>query len=533
MSAHGRTRAPVGRVSRRAVLAGGAVAAASVLAGCGSGAKKPGPGTPTPSSPGPSPSSAGSASAGPIRWQELGRSVRGRLLLPGESGYRRARLTENPRYDGSRPLAVLAVANSTDIARAFAFAQDHEIPVQIRSGGHSYPGWSSGGGGDTGQPAALVLDCRGINQVQVFGSTAAIGAGAPLAAVYQAIGSAGRAIPGGSCATVGIAGLTQGGGVGVLTRALGLTCDAVTSMQVVLADGTAVTASAQQHDDLFWALRGGGGGHLGMVTAFEFETAPAPRVNTFYLQWPLAAATQVIPAWQDWIDGADPRLWSTLKALGGGSHRGGPILACAGTWIGPGSGLSRQLGRLLAQTPRPAVDSSHTLSYLDAMRSYAGCASLAASQCHTGPGGGLSREAFAATSHVGYEPLGSSGVQAIIDRVAAASGSLIEAGLSLDSLGGKVSEVAPDATAFVHREARITVQYTATYSGTGAAVATDFVRGFRSAMTSSWGNTAYVNYLDATIDDYRSAYWGANAARLAQVRETYDPGGFFAQPQDF
>jgi FAD/FMN-containing dehydrogenase len=468
------------------------------------------------------------------RWRQLGHSVQGHLVLPKDSGYRQARLTENPRYDGSRPLAVLAVASAQDIARAFTFAQDNEIPIQMRSGGHSYTGWSSGGGGGTGQPAALVLDCRGLNAVKLSGGSATIGSGAPLAGVYQAIGSAGRAIPGGSCATVGIAGLTQGGGVGVLTRALGLTCDSVKSMQVVLADGSVVTASADEHDDLFWALRGGGGGHLGMVTSFDFDTVAAPTVNTFYLQWPIAAATQVIPAWQDWIDGADPKLWSTLKGLGGSTHGSGAILACAGTWIGSSSGLGGQLGKLLAHTPRPAVNSTHTKSYLDAMRSYAGCASLPASQCHTGPGGGLQREAFAATSHVGYHPLDAKGVRTIVQQVKAAPGSLIEAGLSMDALGGKVAEVAPDETAFVHRKARITVQYTATYDASGAAAtAADYVHGFRKAMTPSWGTAAYVNYIDSTISDYRSAYWGDNAPRLAKVRQAYDPHRFFTQPQDY
>jgi len=468
------------------------------------------------------------------KWRQLAKSVQGRLTLPHEAGYRQARLTENPRYDGSRPLAVLAIASAQDVARAFAFAQDNGIPIQMRSGGHSYTGWSSGGGGNTGQPAALVLDCRGMNQVRLSGSSATIGSGAPLAAVYQAIGSAGRAIPGGSCATVGVAGLTQGGGVGVLTRALGLTCDSVSSMQVVLAGGSTVTASADEHDDLYWALRGGGGGHLGMVTSFTFTTVAAPTINTFYLQWPIAAATQVIPAWQDWIDGADPRLWSTMKGLGGGSHGSGAILACAGTWIGSAGGLGAQLGKLLAHAPRPAVNSTHTKTYLDTMRSYAGCANLSAAQCHTGPGGGLQREAFAATSHVGYQPLNAKGVQTIVDTVGAAPSSLIEAGLSMDALGGKVAEVAPDATAFVHRQAKITVQYTATYAGAGAAAtAGNFVHGFRKAMTPSWGDAAYVNYIDDTISDYKSAYWGKNASRLATVRQTYDPHGFFTQPQDF
>src|SRR5262249_51819740 len=160
--------------------------------------------------------------------------------------------------------AVLSVASARDVATAFAFAQDHGVRVAIRSGGHSYPGWSAGNG-------ALVIDVRPLHAVSLNGTTATIGAGASLVQVYDALGTRGRGIAGGSCPTVGVAGLTQGGGVGVLTRAYGLTCDAVTAMRVVLADGRIVTATADQEPDLYWALRGGGGGHLGVVTSLRMS----------------------------------------------------------------------------------------------------------------------------------------------------------------------------------------------------------------------------------------------------------------------
>lgn len=510
------------RIGRRTFLLGGAAAATVGLTGCNGDEGRTAP----------TPMTASARPTG-VRWATLRRAVAGELLLPGDRGFRAARLTENPRYDDSRPLAVLAAASAADIARAFAFAGEHGIPVQVRSGGHSYPGWSSGGGGGTGQPAALVLDCRGLDGVETDGTTATIGAGASLAAIYQAIGAAGRAIPCGSCATVGIAGLTQGGGVGVLTRDLGLTCDRVRSMQVVLADGSVVTASPDEHDDLFWALCGGGGGHLGAVTSFVFDTVAAPRITAFYLSWPLSAAAKVVPAWQGWIDGADPRLWSTMKALGGARHADGPVLVCAGTWTGPPGALANALRGLLDDTPKPDAHSTATRSYLDTMRSYAGCANLPAARCHTGPGGGLQREAFAATSHVAYEAADAAGVRALVDRVDAVPDSLLEAGISMDALGGRVADIDPEATAFVHRRARFTVQYTATYAGDRAADAAGFVEDLRAAMVPTWGNTAYVNYADASLEDYRSAYWGDNAARLARVRATYDPHRFFTQPQGF
>ena len=256
-------------------------------------------------------------------WQQLARNVSGTLARPGSATYHTVRLTQNPRYDGARPLAVLSVAGAADVATAIAFAQDHGVAVAIRSGGHSYPGWSAGDG-------ALVVDVRPLHRVSLSGTTATVGAGASLVQVYDALGTRGRGIAGGSCPTVGIAGLTQGGGVGVLTRAHGLTCDAVTSMRVVLADGRTVTASADQEPDLYWALRGGGGGHLGVVTSFRMRTFAAPTITRAYLAWPFSAARRVVPHWLATAPTADRRLWSTLKLLGGAAHAGGPVLLHVG-----------------------------------------------------------------------------------------------------------------------------------------------------------------------------------------------------------
>jgi FAD binding domain/Berberine and berberine like len=457
-------------------------------------------------------------------WRALARHVHGTLARPGSPSYNTVRLTQNPRYDGARPLAVLSVAGASDVATAFAFAQQHGIPVAIRSGGHSYPGWSAGDG-------ALVVDVRPLHGVSVAGTSATVGAGASLVQVYDALGTRGRGIAGGSCPTVGIAGLTQGGGVGVLTRAHGLTSDAVTAMKVVLADGRVVTASAQHEPDLFWALRGGGGGHLGVVTSFTFRTFAAPAITRAYLVWPFSAASHVVPQWLRSVPQADPRLWATLKLLGGQTHPTGPSLSMSATWTGPASGFGAALRPFLAHVPAPTTDARSTASYLSTMLTYAGCSSVPVDQCHTGPGGSLAREAFAATSHIVTAP--TVDMSALLGQVHAAQGSgLKEAGISIDALGGVVDHVGSGDTAWGHRGALATVQYTATYSAGPATRATSYVRGFRSAMTPAWGEGAYVNYADASLPNYLSAYFGANASRLTQVRQTYDPHHFFTQPQE-
>ncbi len=445
-------------------------------------------------------------------WARLARHVRGTLTRPGDPAYARLRRLQNPVYDDARPLAVLSVRAAADVATAIAFARHHDLRVALRSGGHSYPGWSAG-------DDRLVIDVRPLSAVRLDGPTATIGAGASLAHVSESLGARGRGLAAGSCATVGIAGLTLGGGQGIVGRAHGLTCDAVTSMRVVTAAGEVVTASGDEEPDLFWALRGGGGGQLGVVTSFELDTFAAPRISTAYLRWPLSAADEVVPAWEAWAPAADPRLWSTVRALSGERRPDGPVVAVSATWTGPDAGLDRRLQRFLTALPRPDVDDRQRRSFLAVTRAFAGSSS---------------RTRFAATSHVAYDRLTDPGVATLVDRVRAAHDSgLVEAGIALDALGGRIAEPAPGDTAFVHRRARAIVQYTAVHGRADRRKALRVVRGAREALRDEWGDHAYVNYADAALPNAVEAYFGANAARLATVRQAYDPDDFFRQPQGF
>src|SRR5690606_9756418 len=149
-----------------------------------------------------------------------------------------------------------------DVRECIDFARLSKTPIHMRSGGHSYAGWSTGPG--------LVIDVSRMNQVRVdAGSTiATIGAGAKLIDVYDGLAAQGRTLPGGSCPTVGIAGLTLGGGISMLGRAYGMTCDNLLEAEIVTANGKILTCDAKRHPDLFWACRGGGGGNFGIATSF-------------------------------------------------------------------------------------------------------------------------------------------------------------------------------------------------------------------------------------------------------------------------
>lgn len=489
------------QLRRRDVLLGGIGAAA--LTACGS-------------SPSVAPSMTGSVTSsggviptsGPTTWPQLARSLKGRLLLPGSADYETDRLTPNARYDSAKPTALLEAASESDVAVGIAYAKRRGIPVALRSGGHAYPGWSAGDG-------HLVIDSRKLSTIAWAGTAVTVGAGVKLGQLYPALAANGRALPGGSCPTVGVTGLTHGGGVGVMTRAYGLLCDHLTSARVVLPTGQAVTASAGEHADLFWAIRGGGGGHSGVVTSLTYSTVPAPTVSSTYLAWPVSRAGEIVAAWFAALASADPRLWSTLKILGGSAHNGSAKIGATITWVGPTSGFQAALAPLVATNPTGRYDAVH--SFGDAMTYFGGDPT--------------SREAFAATSHIAYAAPKAGSITQVAHLIASTPAQIHESGISIDALGGQVATVDPGATAFVHRKALATVQYTATFDQGTAAVPASFVGQLRAVMTGSWGRSAYVNYADASLPDPGAAYFGDNWPRLQQVRKAYDPDGFFTQPQ--
>lgn len=446
-------------------------------------------------------------------WIALRSKLDGGLLLPGERGFDVAKRAFNPLFDGRKPAAVAKVANSADVRVCVNHAREKDVPIAARSGGHSYAGYSTPRGG-------LIVDVAGIRGVRVRDDgTAVIGAGTRLAQVYRELAAKGRCLPGGSCPTVGIAGLTLGGGVGVLTRKYGLTCDQLRSAKLVTADGTIITASEDSHPDLFWALRGGGGGNFGVVTSFTFATAPAPRLTVFSLRFAPGQGPDVLGAWQRWIAHAPRELWSTMVISAGSP----PSCRVGGCFVGSSAKLNRLLDALVRTAGvRPSARSVSTKSYLDAMRYFAGCSTLSARECRPRSAGGvLDRAMFVGSSRVVGRPVRDPAK--VVGVLNGRSGM----DLILDSLGGRVAAVAPDATAFPHRKALASAQI---YAGCTAATAHrtyGAVRSVRDRLAPLVGGTGYVNYIDASMPRWGAAYYGGNADRLRSVARRYDPDRVF------
>lgn len=472
-------------------------------------------------------------------WNALARDLAGTLVRPGEAAYATSRRLFDPRFDSLRPAGIAYCRNHQDVSACLGFARKYKIGVRARAGGHSYGGWSSETGG-------LIIDVTKINAVSVSGQAATIGAGTPLIDVYDGLAAHGRAVAGGSCPTVGLAGLTLGGGVGVLSRAYGLTCDALEAVRVVTADGKVIDCHAGDHQDLFWACQGGGGGNFGVATTFTFRTHAAPRIVTFSLSWPWAKAARVIAAWQAWAPHAPDALWSNLH-LGRAAGSGGtPSAGVAGTYLGSPAGLGRLLSQLYAKTG--SDPSRHYVgdprSYLHVMLVEAGCATEGVRACHlpwVRSGGRLDRLPQYAKSDFFTRPLSAAGIATLlrgVENLKSVHGAPGGAGgVALDALGGAVNRVAPGATAFVHRDALFSAQYTTNWNGgagaggAGAARQLAWLRSLWGAMRPHASGQCYQNYTDPDLKNWRQAYYGANYRRLTQVKARYDPDRLFRFPQ--
>jgi FAD/FMN-containing dehydrogenase len=477
--------------------------------------------------------SGGQASSGPpsSAWAALRhRLSTHKLIQPGQRGYTTAKQLFDPRFDSLRPAGVAYCRTTGDVAACLRFAGQYKLPVRARSGGHSYGGWSSATGG-------LIVDVTRMNSFTVQRSGhVRVGTGLGLLDFYQHLAARGLAVPGGSCATVGIAGLTLGGGVGVLSRIYGLSSDNLVAVQLVAADGSVLTCDSGQHSDLFWACRGGGGGNFGVATSFTFRAHPLRQLVLFFLSWPWSQAARVVSAWQSWAPAAPDALWSNLHLSAGTG--GLPQVGVGGTYVGSVSGASRLLSHLYAMAgSRPSGISLRQHSFLDAMLIEAGCGGDTVPGCLTGTGG--TRVPYYAKSDFFTRKLNAAGIRALlggIEKLRHVHGSPGGSGaIAFDACGGAINRVKPGATAFVHRDALFLAQYTATWrspgSTSGIANQHAWLRSYYAAVHPHASGQAYQNYIDPDLTSWRQAYYGANYPRLQQVKAKYDPHSLFTFPQ--
>ena len=458
-------------------------------------------------------------------WKALQGRIDGDVALPGSPAYQAAPPPFNARFRDVRPAAVMSCASSQDAAEAIWFARRHGIALATRAGGHSFAAHSSTRG--------LLLDVTPMRSVTVAEGVATVGAGARLGEVYQALQDHDLAIPGGTCPPVGVAGLTLGGGLGILGRKYGVTSDHLIGAEVVLADGRILQCDDHHDQDLFWALRGAGAGNFGVVTSLVFRAVPAPQATTnLHLAWPYAHAAAVVGAWQRWAPAAPDELAASLKITAGDDPDRPPAVDLYGAFGGSRADAARLVEELVGHVGADPTSASLTSMTWPRTRKF--WAELG----NTGEESGRPSVPQPPEAHCLYaksefftRPLPAEAVGALLE--AFVDGRTAGESRELDFMpwGGAYNRRPPDATAFVHRDQLFQLKH-AVVLAPDAPLANQ--EAAHRAATRSWASVhpwgsgrVFQNFADPDLEHWAQAYYGPNYDRLVRVKARYDPANLF------
>jgi FAD/FMN-containing dehydrogenase len=432
----------------------------------------------------------------------------GRVLEPDDAGYDIARFGWNGAID-RRPAAVACATDADDVSAAIRAARAAGLPFTIRGGGHSVSGRSVRDG-------ALCIDLREMNSVEVQPDLVRVGGGALLGELDAATQEHGLAVPAGQVSHTGVGGLTLGGGIGWLMRHHGLTIDSLVAADVVLASGEIVRASADEHPDLFWALRGGGG-DFGAVVNFEFRPhRVGPMVLAGMLVYPWEAAREALRASRDLMEDAPPELTIFDVLLTAPPQppfpaelQGRRVAVVSVAWSGDLAEGERVLAPLRSDCP-PALDLVGPMPYL----------ALQTMLDQTAPPG------WRFYDRMHYLPEVSDGfIDSVVREFEAVP--TPQSHLVTGWMGGAIDRVAPGETAFGHRDARAFTWIIGCSGEEPVRPAAEWVRRVWEETAGFAREGVYVNALDSgrTVRDaYAAGIW----ERLVEIKQRYDPDGVFA-----
>ncbi len=439
----------------------------------------------------------------------------GELIGPDDAGYDTARALFNAMID-KRPALIARPATADGIAAVIRFARDHDLPLAIRAGAHN-------GGGLASVDDGVVCDLSLFRDISVDPRTRTVrvGGGCLWREVDAATQPHGLAVPGGIISSTGVAGLTLGGGHGYLTRAHGLTIDNLLSAQVVLADGTQVTASADEHPDLFWAIRGGGG-NFGVVTEFVFRAQAVDTIVGGPTFWALEDTGALLAAYREWLPTAPRNVMGFFNF-----HT-----------VPPGPPFPEEIHHRLVCGVVWCVDGTDE----EAERAMQPLLSVAEPLMH-----GVGRMPLQALNSA-FDGLYSPGdqwywrgdfVNEIPDEAIARNEEwngrmpTFKCGSHLYPIDGAAHDVAPEDTAFAFRDAT----WSQVFIGVdpdpaGASALRDWTVGYWEALHPYSAGGAYVNFMMEEGQARVKATYGGNYDRLARVKATYDPDNVFRVNQN-
>ena len=448
-------------------------------------------------------------------WHTLRGVLAGEVVLPGSSEYKSARKPAIARFRDAAPQAVVLCEAPEDVSETISFAGRYGIGVTTRSGGHCFAGRSSTEG--------IVIDVSPMRSVSVSGDVATVGAGTRLGDVYDVLDRHGLTVPAGCGPSVGISGLTLGGGMGILGRRYGLTSDHLLGAEVVLADGSIVECDEHNEPDLFWALRGSGGGNFGVVTSLVFGTVPAPPATAFHLIWPHAYAADIVGAWQDWSPAAPEDLTAGLHVFAPDDPGQPPTVSAFGAMLGTESDTLYLLDELVVRSGvDPASATFEHAPYREIKRYLA----------EHGSGDDRPDGHPYNKSEFFREPLPAEAVTTLVENLVEGRVPGQSRELDFTPWAGAYNRVPAGATAFAHRDESFLLLHVTVVEPDAPAAEREAARDW---LTRSWASVrpwgtgrVYPNFPDPDLEDWARAYHGTNSERLARVKARYDPDGFFS-----
>jgi FAD/FMN-containing dehydrogenase len=452
-----------------------------------------------------------------LPWGALARSLRGRLVLPNDAGFLELARPNNLRYAAALPAGIAMCVNARDVSSSILWARENGVPLVARTGGHSYAGYSTTTG--------LMIDLGLMNSFAFDRATgiATFGGGARNREVFSECRKASVAITHGRCLSVGVAGLALGGGVGFNMRAYGLTCDRMTATEIVTADGKIHTPDASSdYDALFWACRGAGGGNLGINTSLTFQTFPVSRLTAYDLRWN-RDQERVFEALTSTLEAAPATLGCKVSAnLSSVAHGGtGQIeVQLLGQFYGSVADLLEILQPVYAIARPSSVGFLEELAYWDAQDKLSEAGAP---------------EYFQERSRFFNEAIDGAAIAEIFKWLQRWPGTAAATSFKLFETGERVNAIAPAATAFVHRSSRWLGSIGLVWEGTTPPGAVqhnlEWQAEFYAAIAPFAKGGAYQTFVDPSLGDWKTAYYGENLERLETVKKRVDPTHVFNFPE--
>lgn len=458
-------------------------------------------------------------------WAGLGRGIAGELILAGDERMMLARKQHACSLPLAEPEALLRCADVGDVRRAVDFVARHRPPFAVRSGGHCF--------GDRSSSAGLVIDLAAMTQVVVGEGAVRSGPGALSGDLSRALAAAGRILPSGGCPLVAIGGLALAGGFGFLGRRLGLVADRVRSLEIVLADGRPVQASADENADLFWALRGGGGLGFGIVTGLALETAPLEPLVVLNGRWPLAEAVSLIEAFQAWAPDADDEVNLQLGLVSTDFPDEPAFVELYGIVAGPPAEAAVQVAQVEAWLGRLASGLETWAASPAAAADY--CVGLADRRMGPAwlperPYAGVGLQATRSQFFDG--PVGRARIKDCVRHFAKER--LYAQYREIELVPWRGAYAKDDGTScFLHRTPRLLARHTATVgarstAGLRAATAA-WAQRSAEALATDWNGHSYQGYAEPGWDGEAAAFHGDRLPRLLEIRKRYDPDDLFSK----